>query len=168
MIKMTKAIVLYNSRFGNTKNIAQCLAKGIESQGITTTCENIDVVDVESLRDYDFIAIGGPTHILKMSDELNEFMQKLRDVILEKIAGFAFDTRNESKMNKTYLMVLENSAARRIEKQMKKLGVEIVHPRRSALVEGEQGPLYKDEEQRFFQIGLDIGKILKSASFISV
>ncbi|UCH05651.1 MAG: flavodoxin-like domain-containing protein [Candidatus Thorarchaeota archaeon] len=157
---MTRAIVLYHSLFGNTRAVAEFLAKGLERAGIEVDCLSIDDVDINQISNYDFLAIGGPTHILRMSKPMQEFLEKLESIDLRGLRGFAFDTRNESRMNKKSLLGLENSAARRIEGKMKRMKVRIIRPRRSAIVEGREGPLDEDVQSVFAKIGNEIGKAI--------
>lgn len=157
---MPSAIVLYHSLFGNTKTVAKSLVKGLVDAGIDTDCLSIEAVDLTRIPDYDFLAIGGPTHMLGISKPLKEFFERLRDVSLKGISGFSFDTRNESRMNKKRWLFLENSAARRIEGKMKRMKIEIVKPRQSALVHGREGPLEPGVEETFMNIGREIGAIL--------
>jgi len=120
----------------------------------------LPVSDVEKLAEYDFIAAGGPTHILRTSKAMKEFLEKLRNVDLKGLKGFSFDTRNESRMNHRSLMLLENSAARVIEGVLKRKKVYIVKTRCSALVEGRGGPLFDGMKERFRRIGTEIAELI--------
>ena len=150
---MVQALVLYHSLFGNTKSVAMSLADGLRNKGIGTDCIGIDEVDIALISDYDFIAIGGPTHMIGISKDLKEFLEELKSVNLRDKFAFSFDTRNDSRMNKKSWMVLENSAARRIESKMKRMKMRVIHPRESALVTGREGPLEPGVEERFVGIG---------------
>ena len=158
---MRKGIVVYDSNFGNTERIARALARGLEEKGAEVNCLRIDEVDVEGLAGYDFIAVGGPTHMIRTSKPMKAFLQKLTTVDLSGLKGFSFDTRNESRMNGRRWMLLENSAARIIEGVLKSRKVEIVRPRRSALVEGREGPLHDGMEEMFTRIGAEIAGSLQ-------
>lgn len=158
---MTKAVIVYDSNFGNTERIARALARGLEEEGAEVDCLRTDEVDVERLAGYDFIAVGGPTHILRTSHPMKAFLQRLRTVDLSGLKGFSFDTRNESRMNGRRWLLLENSAARVIEGVLKGRRVEIVRPRRSALVEGREGPLHDGMEETFTRIGAEIAASLQ-------
>jgi len=160
-MKMRKGIVVYDSNFGNTERIARALARGLEEEGAEVDCLRIDEVDVERLAEYDFIAVGGPTHMIRTSKPMKAFLERLRTVDLRGLKGFSFDTRNESRMNSRSLLLLENSAARVIEGVLKSRKVEIVMPRRSALVEGREGPLYDGMEEMFTQMGAEIAGTLQ-------
>jgi menaquinone-dependent protoporphyrinogen IX oxidase len=157
---MTRAIVLYHSLHGNTGKVAMSLAKGIEEAGIEVDCLSIGEVDITRLSEYDFVAIGGPTHVIRMSKPMKEFIEKIRSVDLRGKKGFAFDTRIHSRMNKKSWGGLENSAARRIEGKMKKMRIEIVRSRQSAVVDGTEGPLEEGTEEKFHQIGAEIAEVI--------
>jgi len=153
---MSKAIVVYDSRFGNTEKIARALALGIEKQGVNVDCRKVDEVDVAELVEYDFLAVGGPTHIASMSEPMKGFLEDLKKVDISDKIGFCFDTRNRSRFNRFDL----NSAAKRIEKKMKKMKVKMIKPRESAIVEGREGPLEKEAEEAFDRLGTEIAALI--------
>jgi hypothetical protein len=153
---MMRAMIIYDSNFGNTERIARALAQGLARGGANVDCLKIDQVDTGDLRSYGFIAIGGPTHMIRPSKPMKEFLNRLEAVDLRGLKGFAFDTRNESRMNGGHWLVLENSAARVIEGTLMKRKVEIVRPRHSAIVEGREGPLEDGTEEEFMEIGAEI------------
>jgi flavodoxin len=155
-----RGMIAYDSNYGNTKRVARALARGLE-EGMEVDCIRIDEVDPKRLPEYDFIAVGGPTHMIRPSKPMKEFLGGLRDVDLEGVRGLSFDTRNESRMNGRGWLLLENSAARVIEGALRRLGAEIVRPRLSALVEGREGPLYEGVEERFTEVGAEIAAALR-------
>ena len=159
---MKKTLVLYHSLYGNTKAVAMSLARGIKEIGIGTDCLSIDEVDIEQISSYDFIAIGSPTHIIRPSKDMKEFLQRFKALDLRGRSGFAFDTRNHSRMNSRGWLMLENSAARSIEGLMKKMKIRILAPRASAIVEGREGPLDTGVKDRFADIGRELGRVLAS------
>lgn len=157
---MKRSLVLYHSLFGNTKTVAMSLARGIEESEIKVDCLSINEVDTKKIPEYNFVAIGSPTHITKPSKEMKEFLKELKTIKLKGLLGFSFDTRNESRLNNRRLTLFENSAARSIERFMKKMKMIIIKPRVSAIVYGREGPLTADVEEAFLQIGKEIGSIL--------
>ena len=159
---MVRALVLYHSLYGNTREIANSLANGIRNTGIQTDLLSINKIDLNSIPEYDFLAIGGPTHMIGISKDMKEFLIRLQSVNLRSKKGFSFDTRNSSRMNKKRFFILENSAARRIEARLKRMKLEIFFPRQSAIVYGREGPLQEDVAERFIKIGIEIGTKLKS------
>jgi flavodoxin len=145
---MTKSIVIYHSLFGNTEKIAKALASGIKEQKIDVECINVENVQINTLAEYDLIAIGGPTHGFGMSKPIKAFIKELEHVNLRNKSAFAFDTKSPSRF--------WGSAAKRIEKRLKKLGLNIVKPYSSAIVKGLKGPLAEGMERKFTQIGTEL------------
>jgi flavodoxin len=151
---MSKGIVIYDSNYGNTEKVARALATGIEQGGVEVECVNINGIDIEKLKEFNLVCIGGPTHIASMSKPMKEFFEKMKAINMIGTKGFCFDTRNPSRFNAFDL----NSAAKRIEKKMRKMNVDLIRPRESALVEGREGPLHDGVEGRFTRIGAEIAE----------
>lgn len=160
-VEMIRGMVIYDSVFGNTERVARALAEGLKRGGVDVDCRNIDQVDAGDLGSLDFIAVGGPTHMIRPSKQMKEFLERLEAVDLNGKKGFAFDTRNESRMNGRQWLVLENSAARVIEGVLKRKKVKILRPRHSAIVEGREGPLNDGAEEEFTEIGAEIASELQ-------
>jgi flavodoxin len=144
---MKKAIVIYDTKFGNTEKIAKALAEGMSEQGIEVDCINVEDVKIDKLSEYDLLAIGGPTHGFGMSKPIKDFIQKLKHVDLRDKKAFAFDTKNRGRWG---------SAAKGIEKRLKTMDVNIVMPCASAIVLGLKGPLQEGMERKFKQIGAEL------------
>lgn len=92
-----KAIVLFDSLFGNTKKIAKTIADGLRETRIEAECVNIKDAKGEKPPEYDLLAIGAPAQILTASKPIKEFLEKLEGVDLKGKAGFAFDTKIDSR-----------------------------------------------------------------------
>jgi len=150
MMDMKKAIVVYDTKFGNTEKIARVLAEGIKEQGVEVDCVKVEEVEIGKLDEYDFLAIGGPTHAFGLSKPMKDFLQRLESIDIGGKKGFAFDTKLKSRF--------AGSAAKGIEKRLEKLGVSIVKPHASAIVKGGEGPLEEGMEEKFKQI---VGEIAK-------
>ena len=157
---MIRAVVIYHSLYGNTKVIAKRLTDGLKDGGIESICESIDDIDINSIQDFDFIAIGCPTHMLSVSKQMKKFLLKLDDLNLEGKKGFCFDTRYRGILNSRIWLFLENSASRRIERKLKSLKVQIITKRRSAIVKGSRGPLKANTEKTFRELGKKIANSL--------
>jgi flavodoxin len=155
----TRAIVIFDSRYGNTEKIARSLTDGLKGAGINAYCVNETEVQVASLKEFDLIAVGGPTEALRVSKSMKDFLQKLRSLDLHGHFGFAFDTRFDAP--------LSGSAAKGIEKELEHCGLEMIAPRESAFVLGRQKTekgnvkLGDAEEERFEKMGSSIGWALQ-------
>jgi hypothetical protein len=80
-------------------------------------------------------------------------LEELKIVDASGKKGFCFDTRVQSRFNRFDL----NSAAKRIEKKMK---VKMIKPRKSAIVEGREGPLEKETQKTFRKLGKEIAELI--------
>ena len=148
--KSERAIVIFDSKFGNTGKIAKSLAGGLERAGLRVDLLNMRDVKVEMLEDYDLIAVGAPTQAFTASKPMKDFLGKLEDTeTLKGKQGFAFDTKFASR--------LSGSASKYIEGKLSNLGMEIVRPRQSAIVKKSEGPLEEGEPETFDRIGFEIG-----------
>jgi len=147
---LRKAIVMYDSKFGNTEKIAEALSEGMRKEGLNVDCLRIDKVDPSRLVEYEILAIGAPTQMFGISIPMKEFLKKLENVNLRNKKAFVFDTRLKSRF--------AGSAAKGIEKQLKKLQMTIIKPYASAIVKGYEGPLEEGAEEKFTQIGSEIAK----------
>lgn len=154
-----KAIILYDSRFGNTEKVAKSLEIGLKAAGLieTVLCTNTsDILSVNSLKEYDILCIGAPTENMSASKSMKEFIAKLKGTDLSGKYGFAFDTKLDSRFS--------GSAAKYIEKELVNQGLRIIAPRESAIVFSikERGAivgarLKEGEEKRFEKIGHSLG-----------
>jgi flavodoxin len=136
-----KAIILFDTRYGNTEKVAKALMKGIRASISQVTCLNISDVEAQELAQYDFLAVGGPTEYRTASESMKAFLSGLKQAKLEGKYGFAFDTRIDT--------FWAGSAAKPIENELKALGLRIVRPHSSAYVIRAD----KSEEESVKQLG---------------
>ena len=67
MVKMAKGIVIYYSRTGNTKEMAEIIAKAMNEADLPTECKSVSDVKAEDVFGYDAIVIGSPTYYGQMA-----------------------------------------------------------------------------------------------------
>jgi flavodoxin len=150
---MAKALVVYDSTYGNTEKIAKALAAGLESGGAAVNVVKVDAVKFDELDGVDLLCVGGPVHAWNMSKPVKEFLGHLENVAgLAGKKAFAFDTKMKSR--------LAGSAGGKIEGNLKDLGLIIVKHSESAIVKGSEGPLEEGAEETFKQIGAELAKTL--------
>ena len=148
---MKKAIIIYDTKFGNTEKIAQSLASGMNEQGIEVDCVKVENVQIDRLTEYDLLAIGGPTHGFGTSKPVKDFIEKLKHMDLRDKKAYAFDTKNRGG--------IWGSAAKGIERRLKSIGMELVKPCDSAIVKGLKVPLQDGMERTFYQIGAELASL---------
>jgi NAD(P)H dehydrogenase (quinone) len=74
---MAKGIVVYYSRSGNTKEMAETIAKGMNEAELPTECKPVDKVKPKDLLGYDAIVVGSPTYYGHMAAPLKELFDEL-------------------------------------------------------------------------------------------
>ena len=73
---MAKGIVIYYSRSGNTKEMAEIVAKSMNEAGLVTDCKSVDKVKAEDLLGYDAIVVGSPTYYGHMAGAIKELFDE--------------------------------------------------------------------------------------------
>ena len=145
-----KGIVIFDTMFGSTQKIAESFCMGLKRASVEAECTNANSASTESLKDYDFIAVGAPTHGFSASQPVKEFLERMaKEGGLKGMYGFAFDTRYNSRFS--------GSGAGYIEKRLVSMGLQLVRPRSSGFVKHSEGPLAEGEEKRFEQLGFEVG-----------
>ena len=69
---MAKGIVIYYSRSGNTKQMAEIIAKAMGDTGLKTDCKSVDKVKAVDLLGYDAIVVGSPTYYGHMAGPIKQ------------------------------------------------------------------------------------------------
>ena len=69
---MAKGIVIYYSRSGNTKEMAEIIAKAMNESDLPTECKSVDKVKAEDLLEFDAIVVGSPTYYGHMAGPLKQ------------------------------------------------------------------------------------------------
>jgi len=134
------ALVLYDSRYGNTERIAEAIALAVQEAMPTRLASVEDVADCdEALHDVDLLVIGGPTQKHGMSDPLKGTLSCLGEHSLEGIRVAVFDTRIHGAR------IVTGSAAVRLGRVLRRRGAWLVVPAASFIVDGTTGPLHAGE-----------------------
>ncbi|MFX1306616.1 MAG: flavodoxin family protein [Promethearchaeota archaeon] len=151
---MKRALIVYDSVYGNTKKVAMSLSRGLEAGGIYVDCYFIQDLDLVSITNYDAIGIGGPTHFHGVSKPIKSFLKKINHLNIEKKQVFVFETKADFR--------LAGSSAKKIIKYLKKMKMEIIHPPITGIVFDKEGPLKKNTSDVMEQIGLKISDKLNN------
>jgi len=130
------ALVLYDSRYGNTERIAETIALALQEELPTRLAAVDDVEDCAALiADADLVVVGGPTHRHGVSDPLRAAVECLGARALDGVRAATFDTRLHGAR------VLTGSAAVRLGRLLRHRGAWLVVPPASFLVDSGTGPL---------------------------
>lgn len=134
------ALVVYESRFGNTERIAQAIGAALDTGAPPTVASYEAVAEVPA--GLDLVVVGAPTHAHGVPAEFKTFLDKLPDDALDGVAVATFDTRYRKPA------LLTGSAARGIAKRLGRKGARLVAPPESFFIEHSEGPLEQGEVER--------------------
>jgi len=73
---MAKGIVVYYSRSGNTKEMAEIIAKAMNEADLPTDCKSIEKVKAEDLLALDAIVVGSPTYYGSMAGPIKQLFDE--------------------------------------------------------------------------------------------
>jgi hypothetical protein len=169
---MSRAMVVFESTFGNTEEIAHAVADGLRSR------MDVDVVEVGAAPtappdDLDLLVVGGPTHafgptrpmtredaarqaghaLVSRGAGLREWLEDLRP--RDGLPVVAFDT----KVDRPHL---PGSAAHGAERRLRRLGARTIVRPESFWVSGTVGPLLEGETERARRWGTWVAAALES------
>jgi NAD(P)H dehydrogenase (quinone) len=74
---MAKGIVVYYSRSGNTKEMAELIAKGMNDAGLSTECRSVDKVRADELSAFDAVVLGSPCYYGQMAGPMKHLIDEL-------------------------------------------------------------------------------------------
>jgi len=104
---MAKGIVLYYSRSGNTKAMAEIISNGMKEGGLETDCKSVTEIKSDDVVGYDAIVIGSPTYYGHMAAPIKKLFDDLvtRHGQLDGKVGGAFSSAaNIGGGNETTIM----------------------------------------------------------------
>ncbi|MFH1783529.1 MAG: NAD(P)H-dependent oxidoreductase [bacterium] len=73
---MSKIAVIYYSRSGNTRQMAELVAEGAKEDGVDVDLKKVEEFDLDTLADYDGIIIGSPTYYGNMAAGIKQFFDE--------------------------------------------------------------------------------------------
>ena len=152
---MAKAIVVYESKYGNTKLVAETIIEGMRGvSGIETVLSEVKEVDLNQLSDFDAILVGSPNHMGGATKSIRKFIDKVGKLNLEGKLAAVFDT---------YLGGDFEKAVKKMEKQIgeKAPGLKLAAPGLSIKVDGMKGPITEGELPKGKEFGAKIATQLK-------
>ena len=101
---MSKVLVAYESRTGNTEKMAEYIAEGIRMGGHTATVKKLSQLKKdEDLKGYDGYVLGCPTYHRDMTQGMKQFLFRMQGAGLEGLAGGAFGSYTHSGDAPSYI-----------------------------------------------------------------
>jgi hypothetical protein len=167
------AVVVFESMFGNTQQIANAVTEGLSRH---LPVEQVEVGTAPMIiGDVELLVVGGPTHAFRLSrpGTRQSAAQQAEDGLVSRSMGLrewldtlpkgsshvavaAFDTRISKPR-------LPGSAAAAAEKRLRRLGFQVLGRSQSFFVEGTTGPLVPGERERARRWGEELAVRLGAA-----
>jgi len=142
-----KALVVYDTFFGNTEEIARAVAAELGAEAI-----KVDGAGPNSLAGLDLLVVGSPTRGFSASPNTKAFLKGLAPGSLQGVKVAAFDTRITIEDSKSWLlnimMKLFGWAAPRIAKRLTRSGGTSAAAPEGFAVLDSKGPLKPGEVER--------------------
>jgi flavodoxin len=135
-------LVIYDSQYGNTERIAQAIADTLrtfrQAQAI-----RVDPAHPASLQGVDLLILGSPTQGMRPTPAMQSFLETVSPARLSGLAVACSDTRFRG-------FLWKSSAAPRMVRQLRTLGIEPIVPPESFFVKAmkAEGPLLAGEVER--------------------
>jgi flavodoxin I len=135
-----KAVVLYDSQYGNTEQIARTVAHVLQRH---YAVQLISASDVSILTDRpDLLVVGSPTHRRRPTPAMLAALRALPDALIDRVATAVFDTRYKRPR------FLTGAASLGIAKSLGRRGARVEIGAESFFVEDKEGPLLAGEIER--------------------
>jgi flavodoxin len=130
-----KVLIVYDSVsvIRNTEKVANVIGEVLREKGFDVDSVFVNDVDVGSVKNYDCVLAGAPTHAFRATKTIMQFLEKFAEGEFSGKFGAAFDTQMQGR--------LSGNAAKGIEKKLEKLGFKIVMPPLVAYVEGKMNEM---------------------------
>jgi len=145
-----KALIIYDSKFGNTEKIARAIGEAITPLGKVKVVKVGDANPSE-LSSIDFLIVGSPTHAGRATRATKEFLKKIPANALENVGVAAFDTRfsaEDKGIGVRILLRVLGYAAGRMANRLEHKGGHLAAEPEGFIVEDSEGPLKKGELER--------------------
>ena len=145
-----KMIIVYDTKYGNAKRIAETIGDGAKGvAGTEVEVSHVRDVDPGQLAGYDAIVVGSPTHMARPLRSVKKLIRNMAAQPLQGKVVAAFETWGSAP----------GRGLARTEGYLKEIaGVTLVAPGLSAKVGGVKGPLLDEELPKSRDFGTKIAQ----------
>jgi flavodoxin len=151
---MAKALVVYESKYGNTKLVGEKIVEGMTEAGeVMVKYTKASEVDINKIPEYDIILLGSPNHMGGPVGSVVKFINGLKKVEIKGKYFGVFDTYMGKDFEKAV-----NKMKAKIKKKVPGAKPEI--PGLSIKVQGMKGPVEAEEFQKCIEFGHDIAELI--------
>ena len=145
-----KTLVVYDSVYGNTEEIAKAIGDAISGE---IKMVHISAENLKELAGIDLLIIGSPTHGGRPTPAIQDFLDRGLETAIKGINVATFDTRYS-----TWLVRIFGYAAEKIAGTLRKKGFVLILPPEGFFVKSKKGPLREGELERAVNWAKEITK----------
>jgi flavodoxin len=149
-----KALIIYDSMFGNTERVAQAMATALTDKSEVAARRVGDVNPVE-FTGLDLLIVGSPTQGFQPTPAIKKLLDALPAQGLQGVKVTAFDTRIAiEEVGSCFLTMMVNFfgyAAKPIANRLQKKAGALIAAPEGFIVKGKEGPLKEGELERAAQ-----------------
>lgn len=133
-----RVLIVYDSQYGNTERIATAVADTLRASG-DVLARRVDPKQALDLEGVDLLILGSPTQAHQATPAMQSMLANVAPKQLHGRPVACFDTRLPMPS------WMSGSAAKAMAKRLSQLGVRLLAPPESFIVEKNEGPLRRDE-----------------------
>ena len=127
-------LVVYDSNYGNTKKIAEAIARECGEGSKAVLVSDFSIKELEGM---EVLVVGSPINGWRPTSKIGEFLAYLDQGQLKRMKAAAFDTRIK--------VWYSGDAAKKIKKLLEKAGAKIMIKPEPFYVKDKEGPLVDGE-----------------------
>ena len=147
-----KAMVVYDSMYGNTGKVAEAIGQALGAPEDATVVR-VGEVKAEQLSGLSLLVVGSPTQRFSPTGATTQFLKGIPKNGLQGVRVAGFDTRfPEAKIEEigilAFFVRIFGYAAKPITGRLEKLGGEVAVPPEGFYVADTEGPLVEGELER--------------------
>lgn len=150
-----KLVVIYDSAYGNTAEIATIINQNLEKIGESTKYLAQDAP--KDVSGYDLVVIGSPTQGGMHTEAMRTYLDQVDGLDGKSVA--VFDTRFDKQTHGKWLKVLMNTigfAAEKIARSVEKEGATVIGKPMGFIVGDKKGPLLETKKARAAEWAQDV------------
>ncbi|MBU0709920.1 MAG: NAD(P)H-dependent oxidoreductase [Candidatus Omnitrophica bacterium] len=109
---MAKVLVIYYSRTGNTKKMAEFIGEGVKKEGLEAVIKDVGEVEADELLRYEALIIGSPTYYGTMAGQIKQLFDetvKFHGKLEGKIGAAFASSANIAGGNETTILDILNA-----------------------------------------------------------
>jgi len=144
-----KALIIFDSNFGNTKKLAETIAGKFGKDTKVLPVSDLSAKELEGIK---LLVVGSPVNAWRPTEKIKKFLAGFSEGQLEGIKAASFDTKMKS--------FLAGDASKKISRKLKKAGAEIIVDPQEFIVKGSKGPLFEGEIEKAERWAASIKKAL--------